>query len=97
MIIALGGAEELLHMKEGTLDLVLLKRKGFVKIALKTGCDLVPIIGFGENELFTNMRHPNLEPIQRFIKKTVRASAPFVIGKSWGILPARYPLVTVGI
>lgn len=39
-----------LPMQPGTLDLVLLKRKGFVRIALEAGAALVPVICFGENE-----------------------------------------------
>ena len=31
---------------------ILHKRKGFVRIALQTGAHLVPVIGFGETDLF---------------------------------------------
>lgn len=37
-------------LQPGTLDLVLLKRKGFVRVALEAGASLVPVLCFGENE-----------------------------------------------
>lgn len=52
ILLAAGGAEESLLAEPGTMDLVLAKRKGFVKVALRTGALLVPVIGFGENELY---------------------------------------------
>jgi hypothetical protein len=62
LLIAIGGAEEFKYMEEHTIDLVLQKRKGFAKLALETGADLVPVIGFGENELFSRIKgtHYNL-------------------------------------
>jgi 2-acylglycerol O-acyltransferase 2 len=95
MIIALGGAEEFRYMKEGTMDVVIKKRKGFVKIALQTGVDLVPIIGFGENEIFSLIDHPIFQPLHTVFQVLFKASAPLFMGKLFGILPARYPLVTV--
>jgi hypothetical protein len=56
LLIAIGGAEEFKYMEEHTIDLVIQKRKGFAKLALQTGADLVPIIGFGENELFSRIK-----------------------------------------
>lgn len=37
-IIVVGGVEEALEAKPGTYNIVLAKRKGFVKIAIQTGC-----------------------------------------------------------
>jgi len=48
----IGGANEAMDAVPGLHKLTLKNRKGFVKIALKTGADLVPIYAFGENELF---------------------------------------------
>lgn len=77
------------------MDLVLLKRKGFVKIALATGAGLVPVIGFGENELFNRLAHPMLEPIHWFFNLAMKSSAPVFSGR-WGtFIPERHPLVTV--
>ena len=56
LLLAIGGAEEFKCMEENTLDLVIQKRKGFAKLALETGADLVPILGFGENELFSRVK-----------------------------------------
>src|SRR5690606_14480952 len=50
--IVLGGASESLHASPGTLKLVLRKRKGFVKLALREGAYLVPVLAFGENDLY---------------------------------------------
>lgn len=41
-----------LHAKPGANDLVLRRRRGFVKIALRTGASLVPVYAFGENSTF---------------------------------------------
>lgn len=50
--IVIGGAAESLNARPGTIDLVLKKRLGFVKIAVETGSSLVPVLNFGENDLY---------------------------------------------
>lgn len=41
--IVVGGAAESLNANPGTADLILKKRLGFIKIAMRNGADLVPV------------------------------------------------------
>ena len=54
--LAIGGAREGLDAVPNTMQLTILHRKGFVKVAVEAGASLVPVIGFGENELFNQVR-----------------------------------------
>ena len=82
----------------GRYDLVLKRRKGFVRCALQTGASLVPVISFGESELYTTvnqLRHNH--PIRRFqrkIEKSLGFTLPVAFGRGvflpWGLLP--YPV-----
>jgi hypothetical protein len=96
LVIVIGGAEEFRHMRSGTLDLVIKKRKGFARIALITGSSLVPLLGFGENELFEQITHPAAQPLHSVFQSLFKSSAPLFIGKYGTLLPNRVPLVTVG-
>ncbi|VDM29417.1 unnamed protein product [Toxocara canis] len=65
--IVLGGAEEALDAHPNCYDLLLLRRRGFVRLALETGTYLVPAYNFGENDTFTqvtNKRGTLLRKIQ---------------------------------
>ena len=41
-----------MQVEPGTFNVVLGRRKGFVRLALQTGSSLVPVVSFGENDLF---------------------------------------------
>ena len=40
------------QVEPGTFNVVLGRRKGFVRLALQTGASLVPVVSFGENDMF---------------------------------------------
>ena len=60
------------------MDLILRRRKGFVKLALQAGADLVPVMAFGENEQYHRVHvQPGswLDRLQTATKKASHAGA----------------------
>ena len=79
--IVVGGARESLDAQPHTLRLVLKRRKGFVKLAIRTGADLVPVLAFGENDLYdqvTSDSHPAIHKTQLVVKKLLGFTVGFV-------------------
>lgn len=82
--IVVGGAQESLAAKPGTLDLTLKKRLGFIKLALVNGADLVPTLAFGENdlyELYGSTRVSRTYQVQQFLKKVLGFTVPIFNGR----------------
>ncbi|KAI8605381.1 diacylglycerol acyltransferase type 2A [Dissophora ornata] len=101
--IVVGGAQESLAAKPGTLDLTLKKRMGFIKLALVNGASLVPTLAFGENDLYelysTNHKSKTYQ-VQQFIKKLFGFTMPMFNGRGifnyeFGLLPRRRPVFIV--
>lgn len=85
--IVIGGARESLTAQPGSLRLILKGRKGFVKMALRTGSDLVPVLSFGENDLYDQLTaetHPMVHKFQMFVLKVFKFTLPAIHGR--GIL-----------
>nr|POE63412.1 diacylglycerol o-acyltransferase 2a [Quercus suber] len=77
--IVIGGARESLDAKPYTLRLVLKRRKGFVKLAIRTGADLVPVLAFGENDIYDQVDaagHPFVHKTQLLVKKFMGFTVP---------------------
>ncbi|MBN3321665.1 DGAT2 acyltransferase, partial [Atractosteus spatula] len=55
VVIVVGGAAESLDCAPGMNSVTLKNRKGFVKLALQQGADLVPVYSFGENEVYKQL------------------------------------------
>ncbi|KAJ3302389.1 diacylglycerol O-acyltransferase 1 [Blyttiomyces sp. JEL0837] len=94
VLLIVGGGEEYTYMEPQTLDLVLKKRKGFAKLALTTGTSLVPILTFGENDLYARIDTPFVRKMTAFTQRLAHFAFPAFKGR-WGIVPNRIPLVTV--
>ncbi|EME80472.1 uncharacterized protein MYCFIDRAFT_118400, partial [Pseudocercospora fijiensis CIRAD86] len=103
--IVVGGARESLDAKPYTLRLVLKRRKGFVKLAIRTGADLVPILAFGENDLYDQFdasSHPYVHKAQLLVKKFMGFTVPLfhargVFNYDVGMMPYRRPInIVVG-
>lgn len=103
--IVIGGARESLEAQPGNMRLILKDRKGFIKLALRTGADLVPVLAFGENDLYDQMnprQHPWLHNLQMFALRAWKFTLPFLHGRGIfnydvGLMPYRRPLhIVVG-
>ncbi|KAM4799063.1 diacylglycerol O-acyltransferase 2-like protein 6 [Urocitellus parryii] len=105
--IVVGGAAEALLCRPGASTILLKNRKGFVKLALKTGAYLVPSYSFGENEVHNQETFPEGTWL-RFFQKTIQGAFKKALGinlctfhgrgltrGSWGFLPFNRPINTV--
>ncbi|KAF9913457.1 diacylglycerol O-acyltransferase 1 [Lobosporangium transversale] len=101
--IVIGGAQESLACKPGTLDLTLKKRLGFIKLALVNGASLVPTVAFGENDLyevFSAKDDSKTYQVQQLVKRLCGFTLPMFNGRgifqyAVGILPRRKPVYIV--
>ncbi|XP_076343975.1 2-acylglycerol O-acyltransferase 2-like isoform X1 [Tachypleus tridentatus] len=103
LVLVIGGAVEALDAHPGTVNLVLKRRKGFVRLALRHGVPLVPVFCFGENDLFDQVNNPDgswLRKMQDKLTHRLGFSPPLFYGRgvfqyNVGYLPYRRPVTTV--
>jgi len=103
ILLVIGGAEESLDSRPGRYKLTLKHRKGFVRVALKNGASLVPVMSFGENELWNALPNPDgsfVRNMQEGMKRLVKFTVPFFYGRGvfnyyFGLMPHRRPIYTV--
>jgi hypothetical protein len=104
LAIVIGGAQESLLAKPKNNDIVLQKRKGFVKLGLETGnVGLVPCYCFGENNLYEILQpEPNSfgEKVQVWLKRNFGFTLPFfhargIFNYDFGFLPYREKVTIV--
>ncbi|KAL0485432.1 2-acylglycerol O-acyltransferase [Acrasis kona] len=104
-LLMIGGAEEVLYAGSDKehINLVLQRRKGFVRVALRTGSALVPVFNYGENEIYTQKSFAEgsrLRALQEWIKHKTGQIFPIINGRGifiydYGFLPRRVPLISV--
>ncbi|XP_071772731.1 2-acylglycerol O-acyltransferase 3b [Centroberyx gerrardi] len=98
VVIVIGGAAESLASSPGVNTVVMRQRKGFVRVALEFGADLVPIYSFGENELFRQVIFSEGSigrKLQDLFKKIMGFAPCLFVGERLAWLPYRTPITTV--
>jgi len=103
VIIVVGGAGESLNARPGVYDLVLRKRLGFIKLAVRNGACLCPVFSFGENDIWDQADNPKGGKIWKFQKTMQKLSGwtmPLFHGRGlfnydYGALPHRRPITTI--
>lgn len=98
--ITVGGSREYAIARPGTMGVVIRIRKGFIRVAVETGADLVPVVAFGENELFSPV-DVNSSLLKRLVAKVwegfVGHPVSFATGQFGMFIPHRHPVrVVVG-
>nr|XP_022908016.1 2-acylglycerol O-acyltransferase 1-like [Onthophagus taurus]XP_022911992.1 2-acylglycerol O-acyltransferase 1-like [Onthophagus taurus] len=101
--LMVGGAAEAFNCRPGEYRLILKNRKGFVRLALKNGAPLVPVISFGETDLYNQVNNPEgskIRNIQEALKKYIGWAPAIPIGRgffqyNYGIIPKRKPVTTL--
>ncbi|CAG8741468.1 9887_t:CDS:2, partial [Racocetra fulgida] len=68
VLIVVGGAGESLNARPGVYDLVLKKRLGFIKLAVRNGASLCPVFSFGENDIWEQADNPKGSNVWKFQK-----------------------------
>ena len=85
--VCIGGEEESMLSKRGHDIVVLKKRKGFIRLALSYGVDIVPVYGIGNVDIFQT--HDFLGSFRRWLQKTTSIALPIFHGR-YGITPLPY-------
>lgn len=103
-MIVVGGAEEAFNSRPNNYTIIVKKRKGFIKISLQTGATLVPVLSFGEVDIFDQASNPPGSFVRKFqdkFKQTTGIAPIFFNGRgifqySYGVIPQRRKITTVG-
>uniref|UniRef100_T1IZR7 diacylglycerol O-acyltransferase n=1 Tax=Strigamia maritima TaxID=126957 RepID=T1IZR7_STRMM len=96
LVIIVGGGLEMLDSISGVVKLTLKNRKGFVRLAIQHGASLIPIFGFGENEIYSQVANPKgsmLRKVQDFLYDHYRMAMPLFSMR--GMFPSQQPLDVV--
>lgn len=102
-VLIVGGASESMESTPGTYRIIVKRRKGFVKLALKHGTTLVPVFSFGETDLYNQIYRPEgstFRRIQNYIRNLIGLAPIVFSGRgffqySFGLIPKRLPVTVV--
>lgn len=100
-VLMVGGLPEISNYNKDKIVLIIKKRKGFIKLAIENGADLVPVFSFGETDIFEQPSGVN-SLIDRFFKDCLGFHPIVFSGRGYlqnwfGVLPNKKQInVVVG-
>lgn len=74
--IMLGGVREMMNTDAKTIQLIIKNRTGIFRAALESGSSLVPVITYGENELFPPIQSESIQSINSFLYSVFGIAIP---------------------
>ncbi|XP_050324294.1 2-acylglycerol O-acyltransferase 2-like isoform X2 [Bactrocera neohumeralis] len=95
VFIIVGGAQEALDSRPGQYELTFLRRKGFVRVAIKSGAAIVPCFTFGEVDSFERWDGKWALHWQLLVKYLLGISIILVKGRGGLPLPFKRRIVQV--
>lgn len=90
IFVCTGGEKESLLTRVGEDCVVLNNRKGFVRLALATGAEVVPVYGFGVSDLYET--YDLLSCFRNWIQSTLSICLPIFHGRFFSPLPYKKPI-----
>jgi|688.fasta_scaffold46031_9 hypothetical protein len=74
--VLLGGVREMTMVEDFKIRLCIKKRRGIFRLALTTGTPIIPVLTFGENELFSQAHSELLDTINKYLFETFGMHIP---------------------
>jgi 2-acylglycerol O-acyltransferase 2 len=104
LFIIPGGARESIYAHQGTFNILLRHTRGFIRLAMKQGVPLVPVLSFGENDMYRLLEtEPGsvLDEVEKTYERFFGFTVPIFYGRViWNvptIMPIRNPIhIVVG-
>lgn len=101
--LVVGGAAEALLSRHNQYRILIKKRKGFCRLALKHGSPLVPVFAFGEHVVYDQLHSEPGSRLHRFqeaLRKHIGMAPVVIRGRglfqyTFGLLPHRSPVAVV--
>lgn len=94
LAIVLGGARESLDARPGHTELTIRPRRGFFRLALRHGAAIVPVLTYGETDVYWTYCAPWLRRIQDRLLRMLSVAFPVFVGR-YGLVPRSTHLTTV--
>ncbi|CAL8071300.1 unnamed protein product, partial [Calicophoron daubneyi] len=96
VLVAVGGAAEMLETRPDRYTLYLKRRFGIFKLALQTGSSLIPCLSFGDTKLYNIIRSKK-GTFMRKVEQLIHSwtDVPMVLFYANGLAPYRKPIYAV--